>query len=53
MHGYEQILTLIVVYDTSGQFVTSFGRFGPNGITSCTDGFIYACDSMNDKIWIF
>ena len=43
----------IVVYETSGQFVTSFGKFAPNGITSCTDGFIYVCDSSNGKIQIF
>ena len=43
----------IVVFETSGQFVTSFGAFRPNGITSCTDGFIYVCDSWNDKIQIF
>ena len=51
----------IVVYDTSGNFVTSFGRpgrkegelNGPLCITSCTDGFIYACDYMNDRVQIF
>ena len=43
----------IVVYETSGKFVTSFGRFSPNSITSCTDGFIYVCDSGNSKIHIF
>ena len=44
----------IVVYETSGQFVTSFvTRFSPNGISSCSDGFIYACDSSNGKIQIF
>ena len=43
----------IVVYETSGQFVTSFETFSPNCITSCTDGFIYVCDSSNGKIQIF
>ena len=44
----------IVVYETSGQFVTSFGtHFSPNGVTSCTGGFIYVCDSRNGKIHIF
>ena len=43
----------IVVYETSGQFVTSFGTFSPNGITSCTDGFLYICDSCNGQIQIF
>ena len=51
----------IVVYETSGQFVTSFGRFGhldgefdsPYSITSCADGFIYVCDSLNNRVQIF
>ena len=51
----------IVVYETSGQFVTSFGRYGQNEgefrgpfcITSCTDGFIYVCDSINNRVQIF
>ena len=45
----------IVVYETSGQFVTSFGRRGqkkgefkfPRCITSCADGFIHVCDQDN------
>ena len=51
----------IVVYETSGQFVTSFGRRGRNEgefrypfcITSCADGFIYVCDSGNNRVQIF
>ena len=51
----------IVVYKTSGQFVTSFGRCGQNEgefhspycITSCTDGFIYVCDSWKNRVQIF
>ena len=51
----------IVVYETSGQFVTSFGRYGRNEgefdgpfcITSCTDGFIYICDFHNNRVQIF
>ena len=50
-----------VVYETSGQFVTSFGRhgqkegefYGPRCITSCADGFIHVCDSLNNRIQIF
>ena len=43
----------IVGYETSGQFVTSFGRRGRDEereldhrycITSCADGFIHVCD---------
>ena len=42
----------ILVYETSGQYVTSFGRYGQNEgafscpfcITSCVDGFIHVCD---------
>ena len=51
----------IVVYETSGQFVTSFGRCGqkegefwiPYGITSCADGYIYVCDFVNNRVQIF
>ena len=51
----------IVVYDTSGQYVTSFGRLGRNEgefrgpfcITSCVDGFIHVCDSRNNRVQIF
>ena len=51
----------IVVYETSGQYVTSFGRrgenkgefVGPYCITSCVDGFIHVCDLGNDRVQIF
>ena len=51
----------IVVYGTSGQYVTSFGRLGQNKgefripycITSCVDGFIHVCDWGNDRVQIF
>ena len=51
----------IVVYETSGQFVTSFGRYGMNEgefigpfcITSCVDGFIHVCDLGNTRVQIF
>ena len=51
----------IVVYETSGQYVTSFGRYGeykgefdgPFCITSCVDGFIHVCDWGNDRVQIF
>ena len=51
----------IVVYETSGQFVTSFGWCGqnegeficPSCITSCVDGFIHVCDYGNDRVQIF
>ena len=51
----------IVVYETSGQFVTSFGRCGqkegefqyPRSITSCADGFIHVCDYGNKRVQIF
>ena len=51
----------IVVYETSGQYVTSFGRRGQNEgqfvgpfcITSCVDGFIHVCDFRNDRVQIF
>ena len=51
----------IVVYDTSGQFVTTFGKYGheegefdePYCITSCVDSFIYVCDWSNNRVQIF
>ena len=51
----------ILVYETSGQFVTLFGRPGqdegefryPFCITSCVDGFIHVCDFMNNRVQIF
>ena len=51
----------IIVYETSGQYVTSFGRRGENEgefsrpfcITSCVDGFIHVCDYCNRRVQIF
>ena len=51
----------IVVYTSSGQFVTSVGGPGqkegqfsyPFYITSCTDGYIYVSDINNDRVQIF
>ena len=51
----------IVVYTSSGQFVTSFGGYGqkegqfamPFYITSCTDGYIYVSDFLNNRVQIF
>ena len=51
----------IVVYETSGQYVTSFGRPGRNEgefrvpycISSCVNGFIHVCDCWNNRVQIF
>ena len=51
----------IVVYETSGQFVTSFGRCCheegefryPYCITSYADGFIHVSDCLNNRVQIF
>ena len=51
----------IVVYETSGKFVTRFGVCGqkegqlhyPYRITACVDGFIHVCDSANNRVQIF
>ena len=51
----------VVVYETSGQFVTTFGRRGheegefsrPYCIISCADGFIHVCDSLNKRVQTF
>ena len=48
----------IAVYETSGQFVTSFGGLGVNKgafnrpfcITSCVDGYIHVCDLFNNRV---
>ena len=51
--GYRKGL----VYNPSGQFVTSFGMKSWHcthaGITSCADGFIYVCDSYGNQVNIF
>ena len=57
----DHIGDCIVVYETSGQFVTSFGRCGqkegelksPRCITSCVDGFIHVCEYSNKRVQIF
>ena len=51
----------VVVFETSSQFVTSFGSRGrkdgefdgPRCITSCSNGFIYVCDFSNNRIQTF
>ena len=51
----------ISVYQTSGQFVTSFGKYGegkrkllgPYGITSDQKGFIYVTDFNNNRVEVF
>ena len=48
----------IVVYETSGQYVTWYGgndgEFScPFCITSCVDGFIHVCDCGNGRVQIF
>ena len=49
----------ILVYETSGLFVTSFGKFGvtdydgPRCITSCADGHIHMCNWGDNRVEIF
>ena len=51
----------VSVFYTSGEFITSFGRRGygegelsnPLGITIDQDGFLYVCDSYNNRIQVF
>ena len=51
----------IVVYRTSGQFVTSFGGYGqgegelddPYGISSDQSGFIYVADYRNNRVQVY
>ena len=50
----------ILVYETSGQYVTSFGMRGQNEgefcrpfcISSCVDGFIHVCDWFNNRVQV-
>ena len=59
--GFAFIGHCIVVYEISGQYVTSFGRrgrnegefVGPYCITSCVDGFIHVCHYLNNRVQIF
>ena len=61
VHVSDIMQNCIVVYTSSGQFVTSFGGFGqkegqlscPFYITSCTDGYIYVSDFLNNRVQIF
>ena len=51
----------VSVFYTSGEFITSFSRWGyrkgelshPHGITIDRDGFLYVCDSSNNRIQVF
>ena len=51
----------VSVFYTSGEFITSFGRRGsgegelsnPTGTTIDQDGFLYICDSENNRIQVF
>ena len=51
----------VSAFYTSGEFITSFGREGsgegelrdPPGITIDQDGFLYVCDSSNNRIQVF
>jgi len=51
----------VSVFHTSGAFITSFGRRGSgegelefsHGITTDQDGFLYVCDTENNRIQIF
>ena len=50
----------ISTFHTSGAFITSFGRWGsgegelqyPRGITTDQDGFLYVCDTVNNRIHV-
>ena len=48
-------LGCVIVYNTSGEFVTSLERNldQPRCITSCTDGLIHICDFGHDAVVIY
>ena len=64
-HDYVYVVeywnSRVSVFYTSGAFITSFGRRGsrkgklsnPHGITIDQDGFLYVCDSLNNRIQVF
>ena len=64
-HDYVYVVenanSRVSVFYTSGKFITKFGRRGsgegelsnPHGITIDQDGFLYICDSLNDRIQVF
>ena len=43
----------IVVFTTEGDYVTSFGSVGYCGVCVDQDGFVYASDYNNNKIYIY
>ena len=44
----------VSVFRPSGEFVTSFGEMNyPAGITIDDDGFVYACASLEDTLYVF
>ena len=51
----------VVVFRTTGEFVTAFGREGsrpgefdePAGIAVDEDGFVYVCDQRNNRVQVF
>ena len=51
----------VSVFNTSGQFVHSFGKYGtgrgelwyPCGIATDNDGFVFVCDTHNNRIQVF
>ena len=64
-HGYvyvsEWYSHCVSVFTTSGRFVHTIGRLvsgpgelsGPRGVVVDSDGFVYACDNLNDRVQIF
>ena len=64
-HDYVYVSELInhfvCVFTTSGRFVRTIGRPGrgpgelraPRGVVVDTDGFVYVCDNLNNRVQIF
>ena len=57
----ELINNCVSVFTTSGRFVRTIGRLGsgpgelhrPRGVVVDTDGFVYVCDFLNNRVQIF
>ena len=51
----------VSVFTTEGEYATSFGKFGsgggdfasPCGVCVDKDGYVYVCDSLNNRVQIF
>ena len=61
MYVTEYLNNCVSVFRTSGEFVHSFGKKGPGsgelnnpyGIAIDQDGFVFVCDTGNNRVQVF